>query len=282
MNELPDSALEIGADGSETDRSSWLVIFSDLVLQLFAFVIVAVVLEAGRVSVGAPQSAVAANPPASLEPVAALEIGWPIRPRTPQVSPTELAPEASSPSVPAEVAAVSEPEPIVAVAPPAPEVVAPARAGPDERLVALGRYFDQLVQARGVDGAADVTVRDGEIVMSLGETVGFAPGSDAIPTSGRELLQEVRAVALSMPDLAIAVSGHTDDRPIRTLRFPSNLHLSLARAARVAEGLGADAPELRARVFASGYGAERPLASNETESGRARNRRVEIRLLPKG
>jgi flagellar motor protein MotB len=61
--------------------------------------------------------------------------------------------------------------------------------------------------------------------------------------------------------------------------FHSNLELSLARAARVARELAAGDAELTGRIFASGYGAARPVASNDDLDGRARNRRVELRLV---
>jgi chemotaxis protein MotB len=81
------------------------------------------------------------------------------------------------------------------------------------------------------------------------------------------------------PDLAIEVAGHTDDVPVHGA-FSSNLDLSLARASRVAHELAAGDEALAARIFASGYGELRPVAANDDAEGRARNRRVEVRLVP--
>lgn len=264
----------------EGDRSSWLVTFSDLVLQLFAFVIVAVVLEAGSASVE-PKTAIAAKRPtfASL----------PIAPRWP--APERLAVAPATVAEPAERETPTAEEPVAepmarAPEPDEPLVVEPVVAAPDPipeaRLVSLGRYFEQLLTAGGIDDAAQVRIHDGAVVVSLGETVGFAPGSDRVPSTGASVLAEVASVARDMPELGVQVSGHTDDRPIQTQRFPSNLHLSLARAAQVADHLTRRNPGLRSRVFATGYGAERPVASNTTAEGRAQNRRVEIRLVPLG
>ncbi|MDW8370740.1 MAG: type VI secretion system protein TssL, long form, partial [Geminicoccaceae bacterium] len=76
----------------------------------------------------------------------------------------------------------------------------------------------------------------------------------------------------------IRVVGHTDDRPIRTARFPSNWELSRARAEAVRAGL---APFLAdpARIAVDGRADTEPVASNAEEAGRARNRRVEILVL---
>lgn len=77
----------------------------------------------------------------------------------------------------------------------------------------------------------------------------------------------------------IKVVGHTDNRPIKSVRFPSNWHLSLERAKAVAELLkkGISQPD---RLQVDGKGAEVPVASNDTSDGRSKNRRVEI-LIPR-
>ncbi len=81
----------------------------------------------------------------------------------------------------------------------------------------------------------------------------------------------------------IYVEGHTDDRDISGAlaeRFPSNWELSTARATRVVRLLAADSGIDPERLTASGYAEHRPVASNETEEGRAANRRIEIRVTP--
>jgi chemotaxis protein MotB len=84
-------------------------------------------------------------------------------------------------------------------------------------------------------------------------------------------------------DRAINVEGHTDDVPIGpelARRYPTNWELSAARATNVArylqEKIGID-PSL---LSATGYGEYHPVASNEDEEGRTRNRRIEIVLVP--
>lgn len=76
----------------------------------------------------------------------------------------------------------------------------------------------------------------------------------------------------------VTVVGHTDNLPIRTLKFPSNYVLSKARAETVAQSLrmAAGASD---RFIVKGKGAYKPRASNRDEAGRARNRRVEIILM---
>ena len=83
--------------------------------------------------------------------------------------------------------------------------------------------------------------------------------------------------ALAQNPGRVLVSGHTDNVPIRSARFPSNWHLSQARAQAVqqilAEKIGA------ARIQSEGRADSEPIASNVTVGGRARNRRVEVSLF---
>lgn len=84
----------------------------------------------------------------------------------------------------------------------------------------------------------------------------------------------VADVLKSVPNL-IPIDGYTDSVPIATAQFPSNLFLSSARSARVAEyfmGLGL----IESRLFPEGLGERDPVATNDTAAGRAQNRRVEI------
>jgi chemotaxis protein MotB len=75
------------------------------------------------------------------------------------------------------------------------------------------------------------------------------------------------------------VEGHTDDRPISTAQFPSNWELSTARASAVLRYLVARHGIAPARMSAAGYADQRPVASNATTGGRARNRRVDLAIL---
>jgi type VI secretion system protein ImpK len=77
---------------------------------------------------------------------------------------------------------------------------------------------------------------------------------------------------------SVLISGHTDSVPIRSLQFPSNWHLSKARALSVRDLLAAQVAP--ARMTAEGRADTEPVDDNANASGRARNRRVEIALTP--
>jgi OOP family OmpA-OmpF porin len=105
--------------------------------------------------------------------------------------------------------------------------------------------------------------------------VNFDNDSAAIRADARPILDEAVTTLKRYPQLRVEVAGHTDDRGADAY----NLDLSQRRAQAVADYLvemGIDA----ARLVAKGYGESAPVADNSTASGRADNRRVELRILP--
>jgi type VI secretion system protein ImpK len=107
----------------------------------------------------------------------------------------------------------------------------------------------------------------------------FEPGSAAIASGVRTLLPRI-AQALSEVPGQVLITGHTDNQPIRTLRFPSNWHLSQERADAVRSELSRTIKAQRLR--AEGRADSEALADNSSPAGRARNRRVEITLFTSG
>jgi type VI secretion system protein ImpK len=116
---------------------------------------------------------------------------------------------------------------------------------------------------------------DRSIVTIAGD--GFFESSSAeVSSSVRPLLDQV-AQALAQVPGSVLITGHTDNQPIRSLRFPSNWHLSQARAESVRDLM---APTVKMdRMKAEGRAESEPLDDNATAAGRARNRRVEITLF---
>jgi len=118
-----------------------------------------------------------------------------------------------------------------------------------------------------------VEVLDGNILRISNS---FPSGSDQIK---KEFLPMLAKIAQQLQtDLSrIVVVGHTDDKPIFSARFPSNWHLSNARAKSVAKELAAFAP-LRERISFEGHADSEPIAPNDNEENRARNRRIDIQI----
>jgi chemotaxis protein MotB len=102
----------------------------------------------------------------------------------------------------------------------------------------------------------------------------FPSGSDKPYREAIPLIMEI-CKKLKEFDLPITIEGHTDNRPIRTKRFPSNWELSAARATSVLR-LFIQCGYNPKKLSAAGCGPYRPIASNDTPEGRAKNRRIEV------
>jgi chemotaxis protein MotB len=156
------------------------------------------------------------------------------------------------------------------------------------------RYTDEVQQLRQTYGElvtdleSEVTagrieierLREG-LRLNLAQEILFAPGSAQLSERGRKVIGKV-AERLATASQRIEVQGHTDDAGIRgslAQRYPSNWELAGARAASVVRLLAEHGVPPH-RMSAVSFGQYRSVAPNDTPEGRARNRRIEIRLLP--
>ena len=104
-------------------------------------------------------------------------------------------------------------------------------------------------------------------------TIEFESGKATLTPAGRAILDEMTAAMLKLKDRKVDIIGHTDNRGLRA----SNQGLSHSRAEAVKAYLSSHG--LKSELLAaSGQGADRPVASNDSTEGRARNRRIEFRL----
>lgn len=146
------------------------------------------------------------------------------------------------------------------------------------------QLYDQLVGELKDELATNQVkvkeMKDG-INVNLSEEILFPSGSAVLNQSGQEVITRVSS-KLAGKEYQIIVVGFTDNIPIRgTLakRYPTNWELAGARAASVVRLLEKTGIESQ-KLVATSYGENFPVASNETEEGRAQNRRIEIRLRP--
>jgi chemotaxis protein MotB len=146
-------------------------------------------------------------------------------------------------------------------------------------------YEDLLEHMKGEISKGEVTISElkGKLTVNLVESVLFDSGKAEVKPNGLLVLQKVVDILSNVKDKAIRIEGHTDNVPITgalARRYPTNWELSAARAINVARYLqlqGID-PALLAAVA---YGQYKPIAPNDTEEGRAKNRRIEIALVSK-
>jgi chemotaxis protein MotB len=144
------------------------------------------------------------------------------------------------------------------------------------------QLFQQFVQKfkKMIDaGQLKVATRGGRLVIQLPNDVLFDSGQTAIKPAGKDALSQVGKVLATVHGRAFQVAGHTDNVPIQTARFPSNWELSTARAVEVVKLLMVQGVDPHG-LSAAGYGEFDPIAVNDSQDGKARNRRIEITLQP--
>jgi len=148
-----------------------------------------------------------------------------------------------------------------------------------------GTYQNLLENMKGEIAKGEITITQlrGKLKVNMLDEVLFDSGKTTVKPQGVEVLERVGSILLNVKDRAISIEGHTDNVPIGaelSKMYPTNWELSAVRAITVArylqEKIGLD-PGL---LSAIGYGEYQPVASNESEEGQAKNRRIEIVLVP--
>lgn len=136
------------------------------------------------------------------------------------------------------------------------------------------------LQDRLAGTGVDVSRRGDVLVLDLPAGITFASGAADLNAQGRSSLDTVGAIITSdYPANTFWVEGHTDDDPIRKSGWESNLHLSAARALAVAGYLISEIGLDPAQVKMAGHGFTSPKVPNDTQDGKASNRRVEILII---
>lgn len=145
----------------------------------------------------------------------------------------------------------------------------------------LATFRDMLERFNKMIASGQLRVRivRNRMVVELNEEILFDSGRADLKAKGKEALSEVASVLDSIENRDFQIAGHTDDVPIKSRRFPSNWHLSTARAVNVTQYLEENGVA-RDRLSAAGYADTQPVAPNDTAEGRAQNRRIEIVLMP--
>jgi chemotaxis protein MotB len=174
---------------------------------------------------------------------------------------------------PAAVPALSQIKPKPAVAPVSAREEERRRQA-REKMRDMAREIMNALHPLVKEGKVSVTEGLKGITVEINASVLFPLGDARLQPAAVKALRAVAEV-VAPAGFPVTVEGHTDPTPIATPQFPSNWELSGARASSVVR-LFVDAGVAPQRLTATGYGEQRPLASNETPEGRARNRRVTI------
>ncbi|MFB3925997.1 MAG: OmpA family protein [Syntrophales bacterium] len=164
--------------------------------------------------------------------------------------------------------------------------IAELQKSKEEKIQEVSKTYGEMLEKMKTEiaqGQVTITELKGRLTVNMVDSILFDSGRAEVKADGLTVLQKVVDVLKGVRDKAIRIEGHTDNIRIKGAlahRYPTNWELSAARALNVARYLqqqGIDPGLLSAVAF----GEYKPIAKNDTSEGRARNRRIEIILVPK-
>ncbi|HLN91432.1 MAG TPA: OmpA family protein [Patescibacteria group bacterium] len=156
----------------------------------------------------------------------------------------------------------------------------------EEQVQKVSSIYESLLEKMKSEisqGQVTISELKGKLTVTMVDAILFDPGKAEVKKGGREILGKIASILKDLSDKSIRIEGNTDNVPIsRALaqRYPTNWELSAARAINVTRFLqeqGIDPGNLSAVA----YGEWKPVATNDTAEGKAKNRRIEIVLVPK-
>lgn len=156
-----------------------------------------------------------------------------------------------------------------------------AKLRDQEELKALQGKVQAFISQKGLTDKLQTSLTDEGLLISIRDNVLFNSGSADIRGEDIKTAGEIADLLIMDPPRNIIISGHTDNVPIRNSRYQSNWELSVMRAVSFMKIILQN-DKLDPRWFsAKGFGEYQPVAPNNTPDGKARNRRVEILILPR-
>ncbi len=165
------------------------------------------------------------------------------------------------------------------------EIVRIQKAKEEEVLTTSKTYEQLLDKMKNEISQGQVTISElkGKLTVNMVDAILFDSGRSEVKADGLAVLSKVVEILKTVKDKSIRIEGHTDNVQIRgqlALRYPTNWELSAARAINVTRYLQEQGIEPQS-LQAVAYGENKPVAANDSEEGKAKNRRIEIILVPK-
>lgn len=143
----------------------------------------------------------------------------------------------------------------------------------------LKEKIDQYIQENGLNSQLTTELNKFQLVLRISDNALFPSGSANVKPEAQKLALAISDLLVAYPQYEVIVSGHTDDRPINTVQFNDNWDLSSARSLNFMKYLISNDKIDQSRFSSTGYGEHHPIATNDTEAGRAANRRVEVSII---
>ncbi|WP_456275759.1 flagellar motor protein MotB [Bacillus sp. AK128] len=144
----------------------------------------------------------------------------------------------------------------------------------------LQEKINQYINEKQLDTRLETTLTDEGLLITILNDVFFDSGVAAVKLNEESLVKDLSTLLVSDPPRNVIISGHTDNVPINNSQFDSNWHLSVMRAVNFMKLLLENEGLDERRFSAKGFGEYSPVDTNDTSEGRAKNRRVEVLILP--
>lgn len=148
----------------------------------------------------------------------------------------------------------------------------------EEKLDKVKEQVQRAIDDMELGNLVKIIDESEEIILRFNSVLLFDLGSADIKPSGKEILSKMGQL-LNQLDNDIMVQGHTDDLPIETFLYPTNWELSTKRATNVVLYLINGANMSPVRLTATGNGEFRPIAPNDSDANRQKNRRIDMVIV---
>ncbi|TWD94829.1 chemotaxis protein MotB [Peribacillus frigoritolerans] len=150
-----------------------------------------------------------------------------------------------------------------------------------EELTEVQERVNAYIEKNDLTDKLGTNLTDEGMLISIRENVLFESGVAEVRSANRKMAKEISGLLVMDLPRNIIVSGYTDNIPIKNSKYESNWDLSVMRSVNFMKLL-LENKDLDPEMFsAKGHGEFKPVASNETKKGRAKNRRVEILIVPR-
>ncbi|MFS8500217.1 MAG: flagellar motor protein MotB [Caldicoprobacter sp.] len=145
----------------------------------------------------------------------------------------------------------------------------------------LYEQMSQYIAQNKIPAQLELSPTQTEILIRFKDYVLFDVGKAELKPEAKEILDRIANILLNYIDQIdrVRVEGHTDTQPINTIFYPTNWELSADRAIKVVRYFQEKHGFPGNKLSGEGYGEYYPIASNETEEGRAKNRRVDVQIV---
>lgn len=150
-----------------------------------------------------------------------------------------------------------------------------------EDLEKLKKQLDKYIASSGLSDQLNTKLNQSELKITISDKALFSSGRADVKPESRSLAKAIASMLQEFPEYEIVVAGHTDNVPISNNQYKDNWDLSTDRALNFLKILLLNTQLDPSKFTPSGYGEYHPIASNDTEAGRAQNRRVEVSIMRK-